>query len=73
LLALVDKGILRERAYELVQRNAMEVWATKQNFLDLLLADKEVMGLISEQELHEVFDYKWFLRNVDMIFARFGL
>ena len=73
LLALVDKGILRERAYELVQRNAMEVWATKQNFLDLLLADKEVMDLISEQELRELFEYKWYLRHVDMIFARFGL
>jgi adenylosuccinate lyase len=73
LLALVDKGILRERAYELVQRNAMEVWATKQNFIDLLLADKEVTELISAQDLNEVFDYKWFLRHVDMIFARFGM
>ncbi|MHB9093825.1 MAG: adenylosuccinate lyase [Eubacteriales bacterium] len=73
LLALLDKGILRERAYELVQRNAMQVWATKQNFLDLLLADKDVMALISEQELYDLFDYKWYLRHVDMIFARFGL
>lgn len=73
LLALVDKGILRERAYEMVQRNAMQVWATKQNFLDLLLADKDVMELISEEELRELFDYNWYLRHVDMIFARFGL
>lgn len=73
LLALVDKGILRERAYELVQRNAMQVWATKQNFIDLLLADTDVMELITEEELRELFDPKWFLRHVDMIFARFGL
>ena len=73
LLALVDKGILRERAYELVQRNAMQVWATRQNFLDLLLADKEIMELITEKELRELFDYNWYLRHVDMIFARFGL
>jgi adenylosuccinate lyase len=73
LLALVDKGILRERAYELVQRNAMRVWATKQNFLDLLLADKEVMELISPEELRGLFDHTWYLRHVDMIFARFGL
>jgi adenylosuccinate lyase len=73
LLALTDKGILRERAYELVQRNAMEVWATKKNFLDLLLNDQDVMALITEAELRELFDYKWYLRHVDMIFARFGL
>ncbi len=73
LLALLEKGILRERAYELVQRNAMQVWATKQNFLDLLLADQEVMELISEPELRELFDYKWYLRHVDLIFSRFEL
>ncbi len=73
LLALIEKGILREKAYELVQRNAMEVWKTKRNFLDLLLADPEVTELISEDELKEAFDYKWFLRYVDTIFARFGL
>jgi len=73
LLALIDKGILRERAYELVQPNAMQVWATRQNFLDLLLADKDVMELVSEEELRELFDYNWYLRHVDMIFARFGL
>ncbi|PKM83326.1 MAG: adenylosuccinate lyase [Firmicutes bacterium HGW-Firmicutes-14] len=73
LLALVDKGILRERAYELVQRNAMQVWATKQEFLDLLLDDGDVMALISEEELRGLFDYRWYLRHVDMIFSRFGL
>ncbi|HWI55504.1 MAG TPA: adenylosuccinate lyase, partial [Desulfobacteria bacterium] len=73
LLALVDKGILRERAYELVQRNAMQVWASKENYMDLLLADKDVMELITEEELGELFDYNWYLRHIDMIFARFGL
>ena len=73
LLALVDKGILRERAYELVQRNAMQVWATRQNYMDLLLADKEVMELITAEELSELFDYQWYLRHIDMVFARFEL
>lgn len=73
LLALVDKGILREKAYELTQRNAMEVWATKQNFIDLLKADKEVAELLTEQELAEIFDYKWFLRHIDTVFARFEI
>lgn len=73
LLALVEKGILRELAYELVQRNAMQVWATKQNYLDLLIADRDVMELISEAELQKLFDFKWYLRHVDMVFSRFGL
>lgn len=73
LLALINKGSLREKAYELVQRNAMQVWATKENFVDLLKADQEVAQLLSEQELDEIFDIKWFLRYIDRIFARFGL
>ncbi len=73
LLALVDKGVLRERAYELVQRNAMEVWRTKQNFVDLLQNDADVVKLIPAEELHSLFDYNWFLRNVDAVFQRFGL
>ncbi|MBU7008520.1 adenylosuccinate lyase [Phosphitispora fastidiosa] len=73
LLALVDKGVLRERAYELVQRNAMEVWRTKQNFADLLQNDADVVKLIPAEELHSLFDYNWFLRHVDAVFQRFGL
>ncbi|MDN5293914.1 MAG: adenylosuccinate lyase [Eubacteriales bacterium] len=73
LLALVEKGLLREKAYELVQRNAMRVWATKENFLDLLAADPEVSQYLSREELESLFDYKWYLRHVDRIFARFGL
>jgi len=73
LLALVDKGVLRERAYELVQRNAMEVWRTKQNFVDLLQNDADVVKLIPAEELHSLFDYNWFLRHVDAVFQRFGL
>ncbi len=73
LLALVDKGVLRETAYELVQRNAMEVWRTKQDFLDLLLKDADVVELIPAEELRSLFDYNWFLRHVDTVFQRFGL
>ncbi|WP_418791694.1 adenylosuccinate lyase [Phosphitispora sp. TUW77] len=73
LLALVDKGILRERAYELVQRNAMEVWRTKEDFLDLLQKDNDVTGLISAEELRSLFDYNWFLRHVDTVFQRFRI
>jgi adenylosuccinate lyase len=73
LLALVNKGVLREKAYELVQRNAMQVWGTENNFFDLLMADPEVTEFISAEELREVFSYDWYIRYVDEIFARFGL
>ncbi|MFZ5590463.1 MAG: adenylosuccinate lyase [Bacillota bacterium] len=73
LLTLVDKGLSRERAYELVQRNAMQSWRTRQDFKQLLAADGEVMQHLSLQELDELFRYDYHLRHIDTIFARFGL
>ncbi|MFX4262051.1 adenylosuccinate lyase [Pelotomaculum propionicicum] len=74
LLALVEeKGISRERAYELVQRNAMEAWRTGKNFRDLLLADGELTAQLDQKEINELFDYSYHLKNVDEIYKRFGL
>ncbi|MDD3654670.1 MAG: adenylosuccinate lyase [Desulfotomaculaceae bacterium] len=74
LLALVEeKGLSRERAYELVQRNAMQTWRTGENFRDLLLKDSEVTALLSEKELDELFDFSYHLKHVDEIYKRFGL
>ncbi|WP_031515471.1 adenylosuccinate lyase [Desulfofalx alkaliphila] len=73
LLALVDKGISREQAYELVQRNAMECWRTGKKFKELLAADEEVAKLISPDELDGIFEYSHYLRHIDRIYARFGL
>lgn len=73
LLALVDKGISRERAYELVQRNALNSWHTGQDFQGLLLADKEVRELLSEEEIKELFNFDYHLAQVDTVFKRFGL
>jgi len=71
LLALVDKGLRREKAYELVQRNAMRAWKNEASFFDLLREDKEIP--LSEDELRELFDYDYYLRQVDQIFQRVGL
>ncbi len=73
LLKLTDKGLPRQKAYELVQRNAMMAWRQRTAFRDLLAADREVMGRLSRQELDECFDPAWYLRNVDAIFRRAGL
>lgn len=70
LLALIEKGLSREKAYELVQRNAMKAWQEKADFLSLLEADAEVMARLSSPELRELFDYGYYLQNIDKVFGR---
>jgi adenylosuccinate lyase len=73
LLALAKKGMKREDAYRIVQRNAMEVWKSKKNFKETLKADEEVSALLNDADLDEAFDPKKSLNNVDYIFKRVGL
>jgi adenylosuccinate lyase len=73
LLALIEKGLSRQDAYELVQRNAMQAWRGEGEFLNLLQADPEVGAQLNGQELAELFDYNYFLRYVDAAFERLGL
>jgi len=73
LLALVEKGLSRERAYELVQRNAMRCWREETDFKTLLAADPEITAHLSAQELDALFDYGYHLKHVDDIYRRFGL
>ena len=73
MLALINKGLSRQTAYELVQRNAMKAWKDNENFLTLLKADSEVTTTLPLPELEPLFDYNYYLRYVDDIFARLGL
>ncbi len=73
MLALIDKGLGRQEAYKMVQRNAMESWEGSEDFLKLLKADKEVLAVLPAEELEAIFDYKYYLRFVDDIFKRLGL
>jgi len=73
LLALIDKGLSREEAYEMVQRNAMEAWQQKKSFLSLLEADNRVTAHLTRSELESLFDYNYYLKHVDSIFERLGL
>ena len=82
LLELPLKGISREDAYKIVQRNAMKVWEDLQCgkevlnskgeslFLQSLLEDKELGQSLSEQDIKKCFDYTYYTKNVDAIFAR---
>ena len=70
LLALTQKGVSREDAYSLVQRNAMPVWRGEGEFLPLLLADEDMRKALSPEELEALFDLGYHLKNVDAIFAR---
>ena len=70
LLALTQKGVAREDAYRLVQRNAMKVWEGKGDFLKLLKADKDVRKHLSEKELTKNFDMDFHFAHVDTIFRR---
>ena len=70
LLALTSRGVSRETAYEWVQRNAMRVWDENQDFLDLIMADKDIRNQLSEGEVRQVFSLDHYLRNVSAIFER---
>ena len=70
LLALTQAGMSREAAYNAVQRNAMKVWKEDADFLQELKADKEVLEKISTEELSELFDIGYHIKNVDKIFLR---
>jgi adenylosuccinate lyase len=70
LLALTQKGVSREEAYRLVQRNAMKAWRGAGDFLALLKADADVRKHLSDEELSANFDLDFHLAQVDTIFAR---
>jgi adenylosuccinate lyase len=73
MLALVGKGLSRQKAYEITQHNAMQAWKTRTPFLKLLKADAAVMENFNVKELESIFDYRRFLKHVDTIFERLGL
>jgi adenylosuccinate lyase len=70
LIALTQKGVAREDAYRLVQRNAMKVWGGEGEFLPLLAADPEIRKHLSDAELKENFDLTHHFKHVDTIFER---
>ncbi|AQQ52432.1 adenylosuccinate lyase [Planococcus lenghuensis] len=73
LLALVDKGLAREEAYDAVQPCAMEAWERQLPFRDIVETNETITSRLSKEELDDCFDYNYHLQHVDMIFKRLGL
>lgn len=73
LLALIDKGLSRADAYDIVQRCSMETWRTDRDLKELLAAEPLVQARLTPSELHACFDYGYYLKYVETAFARIGL
>ncbi|MCX7831822.1 MAG: adenylosuccinate lyase [Actinobacteria bacterium] len=71
LLYLISKGASRPEAYDIVQRCAMKTWENEDtNLLDETLKDEEAKKFVSENEVRNIFDYRYFIRNVPEIIQR---
>ncbi|MEK6563553.1 MAG: adenylosuccinate lyase [Candidatus Omnitrophota bacterium] len=73
LLMLMDKGLKRSTAYDLVQVLAMKSWKEKLNFKDLVSRDKGIANYLNAKEIESCFELDYYLRNVDKIFKKIGL
>lgn len=73
LLELAKRGIQRQTAYVIVQRNAMRTWDEKKPFLESLCEDPELLSYISKEELENLFSYQKVFESVDIIFKKCGI
>jgi adenylosuccinate lyase len=73
MLALVEKGIARDTAYQMTQRNAMRAWDEKKDFKTLVLEDGDIMTHLTPEEIESLFDYTYHTRHVDYILKRAGI
>lgn len=73
LLALIDKGLTREEAYDTVQPRAMEAWEKQVQFRSLIESDELITSKLSPAEIDDCFDYHYHIKHVDTIFERLGL
>ena len=73
LLKLCSKGLLREDAYKIVQRNALDAFNNNGSFIDNLMNDKDVLDKLNKEEIESCFDINDYLHNIDEIYRRFGI
>ena len=70
MLALTQKGLAREKAYKMIQKNAMVVWQTQEEFIDVLLKDNELKKYLSANEIKKILNLDHALRRTDQIFKK---
>jgi len=70
LIKLAEKGLDRQKAYVMVQRNAMKVWESGKDFKGLIMEDQDICRNLSKKEIEEMFDVNYHLTHVDDIFER---
>ena len=70
MLKLAQKGLSREKAYQIVQYTAMESWKNHKYFKDLILEHREIKKYMTKDEINSCFDYNYFIRNIDYIYQR---
>ena len=73
LLALIDKGLTRSEAYDLVQRCAMRVWRENIDFKAILMEDNEIARFLTHEDIESCFDLNYYTKNVDKIYKRIRL
>ena len=73
MLKLIDKGMSREQAYDLVQPKTARAWDEQVPFRPLLEEDPQITSVLSKEDLDDAFDYHYHLKHVDEIFERCGL
>jgi len=73
LLALVEKGCMREEAYKWVQKAAFTAWEEGRDFIEVIQENPKVSQLLSSEEIDSLFDWNYHLKNIDYIFRRIGL
>lgn len=73
MLQLIDKGLSREEAYDLVQPKTAQAWDEKKDFRSLLETDSKITSILTQNDLNDAFDYNYHTKHVDTIFDRVGL
>ncbi len=73
LLALIDAGMSREEAYDMVQPKAMEAWEEQKSFKNIIMEEEKITSKLTQTQIDDCFDYNYHLSQVDYIFGRVGL
>jgi len=73
MLSIIDKGVARDKAYVMVQRNALKSWEDNSKLIDNMKNDKEIMDLFTQKELEDKFNLNDYIKNIDYVYEKMGV